>query len=364
MDIDEASAPPEWDNKSRFHAAVDDDRRGPIARFLDGLNHSLGRDEFHFGHLLIPHRPWDYLPDGREYLGGYLTGMGPDRWVENEWLVAQDYQKLQIQVQYADRLIGEMINRLEAHGSYDDTLIIVVADHGVSVRPDQHPRRITPETVGDIAFVPFFIKLPRQTGGGIDDYRAESVDVVPTVADVLGIDVLWTTDGTSLIGANRPQRNQSTMGSGSPLTFASGFDEALGIARYHLRLFGDRGPFGLAPSGYSDLLGRRVDSLAVTDDPQEELVLDNPEWYADMDPATDPLPAEVSGRVIGGDDKLTLAIVLNGQIVAVTRSGSFGDNERFVAMIPPELFLDHNELSVLVVRHTGTAYTLTRPSGL
>ncbi len=340
-----------------------DDRRGDIIRFLDGLNHPLGRDEFHFGHLLIPHRPWRYLPDGREYLAGYLTGMGPDRWVENEWLVAQDYQKLQIQVQYADRLIGEMINRLEAHGSYDDTLIIVVADHGVSVRPEQHPRRLTPETVGDIASVPFFIKRPHQTHGGIDDYRAETVDVVPTIADVLGIDALWTMDGTSLIAADRPRRNQSTMMSASPITFSAGFGEALGIARYHLRLFGDRGPFGLAPSGYSDLLGRRVDSLAVTDDPREELVLDNPEWYGDMDPAADPLPAQLSGRVIGGEGRLILAVVLNGRIVAVTRSGSFGDNERFVAMIPPALFLDHNELGVLVVGHAGRAHTLTRPSG-
>ena len=92
---------------------------------------------------------------------------------------------------------GEMINRLEAHGSYEDTLIIVVADHGVSVRPEQHPRRITPETVGDIAPYRSSSSAPRQTDGGIDDYRAESVDVVRTIADVLGIDVLWTMEGTS-----------------------------------------------------------------------------------------------------------------------------------------------------------------------
>ena len=53
-----------------------------------------------------------------------------------------------------------MINRLEAHGSYDET------PHHRGRRPRrQRPTRAapeapTPETVGDIASVPFFIKRP------------------------------------------------------------------------------------------------------------------------------------------------------------------------------------------------------------
>ncbi|NDU79429.1 hypothetical protein GWI34_43630 [Actinomadura sp. DSM 109109] len=113
--------------------------------------------------------------------------------------------------------------------------------------------------------------------------------------------------------------------------------------------------------GQADLLDRSVDSLAVTDDPSVRLLLDNPEWYAEMDPAADPLPAQVSGRVTGaGDGRITLAVVLNGRIVAVTRTGSFGDNERFVAMIPPDLLRASNEVGALVVRGMGTARTLTR----
>ena len=37
--------------------------------------------------------------------------------------------------------------------------------------------------------VPLFIKLPGQTEGRIDDRNVESVDILPTIADVLGISI-------------------------------------------------------------------------------------------------------------------------------------------------------------------------------
>ena len=42
--------------------------------------------------------------------------------------------------QYVDRLLRDLIDRLESHDSYDDTLIVIVADH-----VDQRPARAAPE---------------------------------------------------------------------------------------------------------------------------------------------------------------------------------------------------------------------------
>ena len=129
---------------------------------------------------------------------------------DDVWLVDQAYQQHLTQVGYVDGVIGELIARLEEAGLYDDTMIIVLADHGITVRPGiPHRRVVTEETVGDIAAIPLFIKRPHQEQGGIDDYRAETVDVLPTIADVLGIDLPWTTDGTSLFGDDRPERVES-----------------------------------------------------------------------------------------------------------------------------------------------------------
>jgi hypothetical protein len=91
--------------------------------------------------------------------------------------------------------------------------------------------------------------------------------------------------------------------------------------------------------------------------------LEHPEWYVDMDPSADPLPAQLSGWVTGaGERTLWLAVAFNGRIVAVTRTWSPAE-PRFVAMIPPDAFREDNEIEVLVVDGSGTERTLYRPSG-
>ena len=58
----------------------------------------------------------------------------------------------------------------------------------------------------DIAWVPLFIKAPNQQTGGPDDRPAESIDVVPTVAEHLGVRIPWKVDGRSLLGPPRRTR--------------------------------------------------------------------------------------------------------------------------------------------------------------
>ena len=59
-----------------------------------------------------------------------------------------------------------MIDRLKAHHSYDDTLIVVAGRpwrSGSAWQPDGAP--IAPETVGDIAAIPLFVKRPSPANG-------------------------------------------------------------------------------------------------------------------------------------------------------------------------------------------------------
>jgi hypothetical protein len=148
-----------------------------------------------------------------------------------------------------------------------------------------------------------------------------------------------------------------------PVTFEADGEEKVRVARYHLDYFGDRGPFGLAPPAHADLLGRKATSISADDEPALGVELEHPEWYVDMDPSADPLPAQLSGWVTGaGERTLWLAVAFNGRIVAVTRTWSPAE-PRFVAMIPPDAFREDNEIEVLVVDGSGTERTLYRPSG-
>src|SRR4029078_741624 len=54
--------------------------------------------------------------------------------------------------------------------------------------------------------IPLFVKYPRQRKGAVDSRAARTVDVLPTIADVLGIRMPWHVDGNSLLGAPVPRR--------------------------------------------------------------------------------------------------------------------------------------------------------------
>ena len=55
------------------------------------------------------------------------------------------------------------------------------------------PRR----TSQDLAFVPFFVKLPGERKGQVVDRHVRIVDVLPTIADALDVELPWKVDGRS-----------------------------------------------------------------------------------------------------------------------------------------------------------------------
>ena len=120
------------------------------------------------------------------------------RWRANQLLVEEALQHHLLQLGAVDRLIGGLLAQLKRRGLYNRSLIIVTADHGASFRANGWIRRTTFDNVSDIAAVPLFVKYPGEKGGREDRRAAETVDILPTVADVLDITVPWPDDGTSL----------------------------------------------------------------------------------------------------------------------------------------------------------------------
>lgn len=351
---------------ARFNEKVDADRRVPIAQFIRDIEPASGEPQLHFLHALLPHIPWTYLPSGQGYPNqSPLPGSIPRGWGDDEWLVDQAYQQHLLQVQYVDTIVGELIARLEETGLYDDALIVILADHGVTIRPGvAHRRLATPETIGDVAAIPLFIKLPHDTGSGPDDYRAETVDVLPTIADVLDIDVPWATDGRSLFSPDRPVRTESHItGAEGTVVFGTSGDEARAIAALKVEHFGETGPFGLAPPEQSDLLGIPIDQLDVQPIGETTATIRDPGSFNVVDVDGPVLPAAIIGSVQTSEEgDLVIAVGINGSIVAVTRSYRDADGStRFYALIPPESFVDgRNEVDLILVRGTGTGRTFDR----
>jgi len=166
------------------------------------------RPTLDFLHVLTPHRPWGRLPSGRAY---QPPGQDDVPEAARETLDLPRDRKLALdlwrahllQVGYADRLLGRVIDHLKGIGMYDRALLVVAADHGVSFQPGQPLRDVTPGNVANIASVPLFIKQPGGRGRGTDPAPARTIDVLPTILDIIQAQRPPGLEGRSLVGPPR-----------------------------------------------------------------------------------------------------------------------------------------------------------------
>lgn len=153
---------------------------------------------FDFLHVLLPHTDWNYLPSGNRYDGGReIPGLILTEWVEQPVFSDMALQRYLLQLQFVDTQVGAMIDTLRSTDRWEDAMVVVVADHGMSFTPGSPYREYDGTNDTDIASIPLFIKYPGQTQARVDKRLASLVDVVPTVLAVMGSDKA----GTDLRGA-------------------------------------------------------------------------------------------------------------------------------------------------------------------
>jgi hypothetical protein len=171
-----------------------------VVAFTDAFS-TVERPGFYFLHLMLPHGPWLRYDSGTAYRspGAFRLNLPPADRTYNDWWApwpaAVTEQRHLLQATYTDAVLGGVFDQLAAVGLYDDSLIVVVADHGVSFAPRQDDREPSPDTIGDIAYVPLLVKQPDQQIGRIDDSNLMSIDLVPMVAEVVGATPDWEIDG-------------------------------------------------------------------------------------------------------------------------------------------------------------------------
>ena len=353
---DFGAATSEFDVVAEFRENLMADPRKPVDRLIAEIRAPRSaKTPFYFLHAVVPHHPWQFLPDGRRYPLNQERAPGSDSpgWGSDEFLVAQAMQRHLLQVGYVDHALGDILDALDAAGLYDETMIIVVADHGISVKPNvAHQRDITPTTVGEIAAVPLFVKAPGLEPGSIDDRRALTIDILPTIGDVIGAPFSWTMEGSSLLRPALDRAETTTIGPRSSATFGADGTEKLQVAARLESLFPGGDPWALLPPGAPDLLGDRVDAEGL-ESGGIVAEIDRKLIYTVVNTQGDVIPARVTGTLIGETDGTeVLAVAVNGVVGAMTRSFIEEDVTKFQAMVPPELFVDgDNRIDIMVVRN-------------
>lgn len=101
---------------------------------------------------------------------------------------------------YVDREIGRLESFIKENG-YDDNLItIFIADHGSSIGDHLTQVKGSYDT-DDIAHVPFIIRYPEKVKAGVYEGLTQTIDVLPTLAELIGEDVTAKVSGKSLCPA-------------------------------------------------------------------------------------------------------------------------------------------------------------------
>jgi hypothetical protein len=334
----------------------------------------LGQPALYFSHLVVPHAPWCFLPSGHPYTPDNgpigLVGASGDSetWMNDELAALQGYQRYLLQVGYADHQLGKLMARLREADLFDRCLLVVTADHGAAFWPGLSRRLPVDRTLQDIMAVPLFVKLPGQRDGHTSDRNAESVDVMPTIVDVLGLDIAIAFDGSSLLDTTRPERTQKRFfDDARELSIDAAFPAKQTTLERMVRQFGDGDEpsqlFRVGP--HSELIGRAVDEFTVAERANVQLTLTDPRKPAP--PKSEPIvPCYFAGRATSRDgpaQPIALAIAVNGTIQAVTRTYTGKPyNDYWCAIVPESaLAADSNEVQIYVVSTTNSRVTL-RPA--
>ena len=166
-----------------------------------------------------PHEPWD-PPD--RYVSRYD---GPEpivpEYSDAGWIGERELERMRElyagEVAMTDRWLGRFLETLDSSDFAQETLLVVLSDHGVALGEHDATGKPFWALYPEITDIPFFVRHPEGRGAGeTSDFYASTHDVAPTVLGFLGIEPEQPMDGEDLsvlFDGGRPQeRNHFTLG--------------------------------------------------------------------------------------------------------------------------------------------------------
>jgi hypothetical protein len=327
--------------------AWDTDQDVQVGHFLKCLR-STGQPALRFLHISLPHDPWTRFDSGKAYRrmlvgSDVIAGEDSGYWSDDEWLVKQGWHRYLLQVQYADHCLGKILDRLEETAMFEESMIVITADHGFAFHAGCSRRDPQRETLSDLIPVPLLIKYPHQTESIVSDQNVETIDIVPTIAEVLGLPQDSNWDGESLRSAVRERPRKTVVAAPAVILEAEFPGRFEYVDRLH-QVFG-KGVEGVFTDlqFLPELSGR--ESSPLLSSARSKLRLTLSEGCLPAEAARQHLvPCYYYGQLSGmtsADKPAILAVAVNGRIHASTRvSTAPTSHGEWSILVPPQAFRD------------------------
>jgi hypothetical protein len=244
--------------------------------------------------------------------------------------------------------------------SWDDATLIVLSDHGTSFTLPDVGRNLTEANREEVLRMPLFIKAPGQPTGEIRDDSASTLDVLPSLVDLLDIETDWAFTGHSLYDGTDAS---------APPAVSTDIAPVLGLAAARAQQFphGDDWT-GLAAVGeHGDLVGRAVADLPQGDPSAVRAVLGQAELFASLPTEDGRMPFVLGGRASGGGGESPppeLLVAVNGTLAGVV--GGYrpdGDGWTFTGFVGEVYREGSNDVRLFEARRDGGMVTLHPVSG-
>ena len=330
-------------------------RPDEFVRFLDTIDADPA--VAYFFHSLLPHRPWEYLESGERYVGEPTPGLFGEMWAGTWSQVEVAYARYEAQVEFVDHLLGQFLARLRELGIFDRSIVVLAGDHGVSFRPGLPRRDFVAGNAADLAAIPLFVKAPGQTAGRVVEFDVTTLDIVPTVLDLLHAQAPWPLDGHAALVESPPAYPE-----GLPFVIGS---LSRGVERRTVRLSPELhqlkyetldwkrellvswedGRWSFAPRAHRALVGRLLEDLDVGPASGFAVRLMEPSSQATWRFVRGVL--ETAVEIAHAD----LALAQGGRIVTVTQAVGGGGVLPFTALLPsPVEPTGPSPIEVLLIR--------------
>jgi arylsulfatase A-like enzyme len=206
---------------------------GTTAAVLRWIEEHRDRPFMMFAHYFDPHEPYAPLPpydtlfdagyDGhigtRFVLHDYFPNVVGMNFEDLKSLDEKDWDHIRAlydgEIAFTDKAIGDLLDRLRDLGIRDNTLVVFLSDHGEEFF--EHKGFGHGHTLfGEVIRVPLIFSLPDKLPQGVRVSRqVRLIDVMPTVLDLLGINVDARLEGANLMpvltGAGEAESPQGTL---------------------------------------------------------------------------------------------------------------------------------------------------------
>jgi arylsulfatase A-like enzyme len=156
-----------------------------------------------------PHEPFDASERFRELYGVGTHGAMPGLdWPDYQQVIEDERVQDEVRAHYSalvsqcDDSLGRVLDAMDEHGLWDDTLLIVCTDHGFLLGEQGWWGKSTPPWFEETVHIPLFVWDPRQRSRGVrSPALVQTIDIGPTLLEFFGVPPTPQMQGDTLTAA-------------------------------------------------------------------------------------------------------------------------------------------------------------------